>query len=199
MKPSRLWPAALVLPVALAIAKQDEAFDGKVLYRYTDEKGVQVIDDLVPPRYVSRGYEVISLSGRVLKVVPPELTGAALEEKKRRLAQQEADRELLKRYNSVADIESARARKLAVVRQDMAIMRSNLASLGAQIEREEDAAARVERNGAEVRPERLERIADLRQEVKVLRERLALRRKEEKRINAEFDRAAGRYTEIAGK
>ncbi|MFI2811194.1 MULTISPECIES: hypothetical protein [Microbulbifer] len=196
MKISTVWPLLVVLALpALAIAKQD----GQVLYRYTDENGVQVIDDLVPPRYVAGGYEIITPSGRVLKEVPPELTGAALAEKKRRLEREKTDRELLKRYSSVADIESARDRKLAIVQQDMAIMRSNIASLGSQIEREEDEAARIQRNGGEVRPERLQRIEDLRTEIEVLEERMALRRKEEKRINAEFDRAAGRYTEIAGK
>ncbi|WP_237059670.1 hypothetical protein [Microbulbifer sediminum] len=200
MNISRFWPLLMLLGLAASVgAKQGEEFSGQVLYRYTDENGIQVIDDLVPPRYVSRGYEVITPSGRVLKEVPPELSGAALEEKKRRLAREKADRELLKRYSSVADIESARDRKLAIVQQDMAIMRSNIASLGAQIEREEDEAARIQRNGGEVLPKRLRRIEDLRAEIDILKERMALRRKEEKRINAEFDRAAGRYTEIAGK
>ncbi|SHF28744.1 hypothetical protein SAMN04487965_1840 [Microbulbifer donghaiensis] len=187
--------ACLALPCAQA--KTADEYSGKVLYRYTDDKGIQVLDDLVPPRFVAKGYEVLTPTGRLLKVVPPQLTGKELREQQRREAQMEADRRLLKRYNSVADIESARSRKLAIVEQDMAIMRSNVSSLGRQIEQEEAAAARTQRNGREVAPELLQRIADLREEVKVLRERLSRREAEAVSINREFDQAAARYAEIA--
>lgn len=170
---------------------------GKVLYRYKDDKGVLVLDQRVPPRYVARGYEVLNLSGRVLKVVPPELSGEELAEKRRREKQAEEDRQLLKRYNSVADIESARGRKLAIVEQDMAIMRSNITNLGQQIEQEQEVAARTQRNGREVSPELLARIDDLREEVSVLQERLRRREKEAQQINEEFDSAASRYAELS--
>ncbi|MBB3061633.1 hypothetical protein [Microbulbifer rhizosphaerae] len=204
MKIAPLFPAAvLALSVAWAPVwaqpgkKGDFEFSGKVLYRYKDEQGVQVLDDLVPPRYVADGYEVLSLSGRVLKVVPPQLSGEELAEQQRRKAQREEDLKLLKRYNSVADIESARSRKLAVVNQDMAIMRSNITSLHRQVEQEETAAARTQRNGREVPPELLARIADLKKEIGVLKERLSRREAEAERLNKEFDHAARRYAEIA--
>ncbi|MFD1216884.1 hypothetical protein [Microbulbifer celer] len=176
----------------------EPAWDGKKLYRYTNEHGVQVLDDLVPPRYVAGGYEVLTPSGRVLQVVEPELSGKQLEEKRRREAREAADLKLLKRYNSVADIESARKRKLAIVEQDMAILRSNIASLQRQIESEESVAARTQRNGGTVSADLLERIADLRTEVSVVQERLTLREEEALSINDEFDQAASRYQEIAG-
>lgn len=195
---------ALALALAGALLTQDvgasdQGWDGKQLYRYTDEHGVQVLDDQVPPRYVAGGYEVLTPTGRVLEVVEPELTGKQLAEKERREAREAADLQLLKRYNSVADIESARNRKLAIVQQDMAILRSNIASLNRQIEGEESSAARTQRNGGEVSPELLERIANLRKEVAVVSERLSLREKEALAINSEFDLAASRYQEIAGK
>lgn len=183
-------------PATVCAAGETE-FGGDVLYRYTDENGVQVLNDAVPPRYVAGGYEVLGRSGRVLKVVPPQRTGEELKEQKRRRAQEKADRKLLKRYNSVADIESARSRKLATVEQDMAIMRSNIATLGNQIEQEEAKAARTQRNGGEVTPELLQRIEDLRREVEVVRERLQRREAEAERLDEEFDRAAARFAEIA--
>lgn len=195
---------ALALALAGALLTQDvgasdQGWDGKQLYRYTNEHGVQVLDDQVPPRYVAGGYEVLTPTGRVLEVVEPELTGKQLAEKERREAREAADLQLLKRYNSVADIESARNRKLAIVQQDMAILRSNIASLNRQIEGEESSAARTQRNGGTVAPELLERIANLRKEVAVVSERLSLREKEALAINSEFDLAASRYQEIAGK
>ena len=181
------------------VGAKSQGWDGKKLYRYTNEHGIQVLDDVVPPRYVAGGYEVLTTSGRVLEVVEPELSGKELAEKQRREARMAADLQLLKRYNSVADIESARKRKLAIVQQDVAILRSNKASLHRQIENEESAAARTQRNGGTVSPELLERIENLRKEVKVVSERLSLREKEAVAINSEFDRAANRYQEIAGK
>ncbi|QIL90818.1 hypothetical protein GNX18_14335 [Microbulbifer sp. SH-1] len=176
-----------------------QGWDGRKLYRYTNEHGVQVLDDQVPPRYVAGGYEILTSTGRVLEVVAPELTGEQLAEKERREAREAADLQLLKRYNSVADIESARKRKLAIVQQDVAILRSNIATLNRQIEHEESTAARTQRNGGAVSPELLERIANLRKEVEVVSERLSLREKEAQAINSEFDLAASRYQEIAGK
>ena len=193
-----LATALLAACASTSVCAAQASAGDKVLYRYTNEQGVQVLDDKVPPRYVAGGYEVLTIGGRVLEVVPPQLTGAELAAKQRREAQQEADRELLKRYNSVADIESARSRKLAIVEQDIAIMRSNIASLGKQIEQEETSAARTQRNGGKVAPELLKRIDSLREEVGVLRERLARREQEEQKLNKEFDRAAMRYAEIAG-
>ena len=184
--------------LTLDVGAADQGWDGKKLYRYTNEHGIQVLDDVVPPRYVAGGYEVLTPSGRLLEVVAPELTGKELAEKQRREARLAADLQLLKRYNSVADIESARKRKLAIVQQDMAILRSNMASLNRQIETEESAAARTQRNGGTVSPELLERIESLRKEVEVVNERLALREKEAVSINSEFDQAASRYQEIAG-
>lgn len=188
--------SALAFPWASALAKQDGLPDN-VLYRYKDEKGIQVLDDRVPPRYVAKGYEILNLSGRVLKVVPPQATGEQLAEQRRRKAQEEEDRQLLKRYNSVADIESARERKLATVEQDMAIMRSNIINLGNQIKQEQTVAARAQRNGREVAPKLLARIDDLREEVAVLEERLVRREKEARAINEEFDKTATRYAEIS--
>ncbi|WP_428819559.1 hypothetical protein [Microbulbifer sp. MCCC 1A16149] len=185
--------------LTMDVGAADQGWNGKKLYRYTNEHGVQVLDDVVPPRYVAGGYEVLTATGRVLEVVEPELTGKELAEKQRREARMAADLQLLKRYNSVADIESARNRKLAIVQQDMAILRSNLASLNRQIESEESSAARTQRNGGTVSPELLQRIENLRKEVEVVSERLALRKKEAVTINSEFDHAANRYQEIAGK
>nr|WP_282450174.1 hypothetical protein [Microbulbifer sp. CAU 1566] len=185
--------------LTLDVGAATQGWDGKVLYRYTDEHGVQVLDDQVPPRFVAKGYEVITPTGRLLQVVEPELTGKQLAEKQRREARMAADLQLLKRYNSLADIESARKRKLAIVQQDIAILSSNITSLNRQIESEESAAARTQRNGGTVSPELLERIENLRTEVGVVSERLSLREKEALAINSEFDQASSRYQEIAGK
>ncbi|AOS96282.1 hypothetical protein AUP74_00815 [Microbulbifer aggregans] len=194
------WLALMATGAAIS-AEQNRALPGKgeVLFRYTNEQGIQVLDDVVPPRYAPRGYEILTPSGRVLEVVPPQLTGEELERKRQLEAQRQADAELMRRYSSLADIESAKSRKIAIVKQDMALLRSNLSSLRQQIEQEEAAAARIQRHGDEVAPERLQRISNLREEVRVLNERMQHRKDEAVRIEREFDRAAERFTQIAGK
>jgi len=195
----RIAPIVRLLVTAFLLLSSLANAAGQVLYRYTDEQGILVLNEKVPPEYVAGGYEILNYSGRVLEVVPPQLSPEEFEAQRQQEAQEEADRKLLKRYNSVADIESARKRKLAIVEQDMAIMRSNISSLGRQIAQEEASAARTQRGGREVAPELLQRIADLQKEVSVLRERLSRRADEAVSINDEFDKAATRYAEIMAR
>ncbi|WP_299585170.1 hypothetical protein [uncultured Microbulbifer sp.] len=197
----RIAPIArLLFTVTLLLSTlANAAGSGQVLYRYTDEQGITVLNEAIPPGYVARGYEILNFSGRVIEVVPPQLSPEEYEAQRQQQAREEADRKLLKRYNSLADIESARKRKLAIVEQDMAIMHSNITSLSRQVAQEEAQAARTQRGGREVAPELLQRIADLQKEVSVLRERLQRRAEEESSIAAEFDKAAARYAEITSR
>ncbi|MCO1332853.1 hypothetical protein MO867_00745 [Microbulbifer sp. OS29] len=196
----RIAPVALLLITSLlwVSAKSHAAADtqDRVLYRYTDDQGILVINDAIPPKFVANGYEILALTGRVVEVVAPQLSPAEYEAQRQLEVQQDADRKLLKRYNSIADIESARSRKLAIVEQDMAIMRSNVGSLRRQIAQEEASAARTQRGGREVAPELLQRIVDLKTEVTVLQERLSQRVAESDAIGTDFDKAAARYTEL---
>ncbi|WP_444915164.1 hypothetical protein [Microbulbifer sp. TRSA007] len=186
----------LLVSTLLMLAVEAYGNNSRVLYRYTDHQGVLVINDAIPPEFVPNGYEILTLTGRVVEVVAPQLSPEEYQAELQLEAQREADRKLLKRYNSIADIESARSRKLAVVEQDMAIMRSNISSLRRQIAQEEASAARTQRGGREVAPELLQRIADLQKEMEVLEERLSRRAAEADTIGVDFDKAVARYTEL---
>ncbi|MCH9691666.1 MAG: hypothetical protein K0U59_06325 [Gammaproteobacteria bacterium] len=186
-----------VLTLMAAALQENSQDEREVLYRYTDEHGVKVLNDQIPPRYIAAGYEVLTLSGRILEVVSPELTKEQLSKKQQRETQAENDRKLRMRYNSVADIENARKRKLITVRQDIAALNANLFSLNNQINNSEAAAARAQRNGDMVTPEQLEHIASLREEKQVVQQRLKRRKEEEQKINAEFDQSIERYEALA--
>ena len=93
------------------------------LYRYQNEAGVTVVDWAIPAAYVSDGYEVLSESGQVVRVVPPAKTETELErdaaakqardaEAAAEAAQLERDTFLLRRYSTIQDIEAARDRSL---------------------------------------------------------------------------------------
>ncbi|WP_444929047.1 hypothetical protein ACJJIF_14495 [Microbulbifer sp. SSSA002] len=196
----RIAPIApLLISALLLLSVQAFGNTGRVMYRYTDHQGVPVINDTIPPEFVPQGYEILTLSGRVIEVVAPQLSPEEYRIQRQLEAQREADRKLLKRYNSIADIESARSRKLAIVEQDMAIMRSNIGSLRRQISQEEASAARTQRGGREVSPELLQRIADLQKEMEVLEERLSRRATEAGTISDDFDKAVARYSELTSK
>ncbi|WHI44925.1 hypothetical protein ACJJIW_06740 [Microbulbifer sp. JMSA004] len=196
----RIAPIApLLISTLLLLSLEAYGNNGRVLYRYTDHQGVLVINDAIPPEFVPNGYEILTLTGRVVDVVAPQLSPEEHQAQLKLEAQRKADRKLLKRYNSIADIESARSRKLAIVEQDMAIMRSNIGSLRRQIAQEEASAARTQRGGREVSPELLQRIVDLQKEMEVLEERLNRRATEMDTIGADFDKAVARYTELTSE
>ncbi len=58
------------------------------LYRYVDDKGVTVLDSRVPPKFISRGYEVLDAHGRVKLVVPAAPTAAEREARRAALEEQ---------------------------------------------------------------------------------------------------------------
>jgi hypothetical protein len=64
-----------ILWLSLPVAAKEEYAPGSVFYRYTNDQGVRVLSQSIPPRYVPNGYEVISRTGRVLKVVEPAPSG----------------------------------------------------------------------------------------------------------------------------
>lgn len=172
---------------------------GNLRYRYVNEHGIKVIAAQVPPRFVGKGYEVLSPSGQVLEVVPPELTGEELEAQRRRIEQEKADRELRRRYSSEKDIDDARRRKLATVQQDMAIMRSNIMNLRSEVRKEEATAARLQRNNRPVSAEVSQRIQVLEGEIALIQTRLDKRTREAEAINERYQGYMKRFREISAR
>lgn len=101
------------------------------LYRYRNQEGNLVIDYAVPPRYVADGYEVLSESGRVIEVVEPqqELEEWGEEQQhqaKQAVAYEQEGQMLLRTYNDVGELESAKSRRLAQLNREIEIIQSNL-------------------------------------------------------------------------
>jgi len=167
------------------------------LYRYTNERGVVVLDRQgVPPQHVARGYEVLNEQGRVIQVVPPAPAQRQrlLEERQRA----EADARLLRLYASVEDVERAKARKLAELESVIGIARGNLQSLRSQHASLRQQAANHERSGRRVPENLLAQIANLEQEQAGLQR--DLQRYEAARAEAEsaFSQERQRVAELLG-
>jgi chromosome segregation ATPase len=174
------------------------------LYRYTNEKGVTVVDYRVPVEYVHLGYEVLSVDGVVLKVIPRSLTD---EEKKVRNAQdklearakaeeqrlREWDESLLLRYSTIEDIEAARERALGELRIRLSILKSNRRSLKQQVEGYQAQAADLERAGQQVDVARIRAIEDLQAEIESTERSIADRAREIEDVAGAYQRDIDRF------
>jgi len=134
---------SLLLLLALPLASQ-----AAELYRYLDRNGTLVIDRQgVPPEYAGKGYDVLNEQGRVIRKVAPALPAEELERREQARQQAVADEQLRKLYSSVADVDRAKARKLAELDSVMQIKRANLeAARQVQSQLMEQAAVK-QRNG----------------------------------------------------
>jgi chromosome segregation ATPase len=174
------------------------------LYRYTNDKGVTVVDYRVPVEYVHLGYEVLSVDGVVLKVIPRSLTD---EEKKVRNAQdklearakaeeqrlREWDESLLLRYSTIEDIEAARERALGELRIRLSILKSNRRSLKQQVEGYQAQAADLERAGQQVDVARIRAIEDLQAEIESTERSIADRAREIEDVAGAYQRDIDRF------
>jgi hypothetical protein len=206
----RLLPITKLLLISgLAIAASVNTFaaanktDNKqVFYRYTTNDGHKVVAQTIPPQYVRNGYEMLTLSGEILKVVPPAPPEADAERiaKERKVAKEQAriDLELRRTYSSVADIESAKTRNLQELMNTVNILKANLVSVGSQLKIQESHAAVVERNGKTVSDDILKNIATLRAEEKDLNLQIKQREEEHQAAAAKYDQQKERFIQITG-
>lgn len=193
--PATKWLTALLLiAVTLTAAATDR------YYRYVNDDGVTVLDSRIPPKYVKKGYEVVTASGQVLQVIPPTPSAEELEklaaQRKQEARMAEWDEYLLRRYSSVADIESARERKLADFDASMSILRGNASNIEAQIQGVEARAADLERAGRSVPEILLENLQTLQIELDKAKQQIKSRLLEKQELEKRFDSEIRRFAQI---
>ena len=175
---------------------------GKIYYRYVNEDGVKVLNNVIPPEYVPFGYEVVSLNGEVIKVVDPAPTDAEsvriAEEMKLKREQEKNDKLLRRRYSSVADIEAAKGRSLLELQGNISILKGNLSNLRNQITAEQEKAAGIERSGRTVSDEILKKLEILQSEEQDTLAQIKQREVEYERASDKFDQDMKRFEIISG-
>lgn len=183
------WVAAADLPT------------GKVVYRYKNKEGITVLDSSIPPQYVNNGYEILSLSGKVLKVVAPVVQGAEGARLQREKAQREererADIQLRRSYSNVADIDAAKTRNLESLRGNISILQANLTSAQTRLQGYQSQAAAIERGGRQLPEDLLKNINSLVQEEKDIQLQIQQREAEYKEVAKKFDEDRARFIEIS--
>ena len=139
------------------------------LYRYKNEDNVTVLDSYVPARYVKNGYAILSLSGRVLEVVPRALSDREIRERDRKLAAEEriaaqrrereiADENLMRLYATPGDVIRARDAKISSIDSLIKTQEGTIQRLQSQKRQQESALADIERAGGVIGKDRLARI-----------------------------------------
>jgi chromosome segregation ATPase len=172
----------------------------KVVYRYKNNEGITVMDNKIPAEYASKGYEIMSTTGKLIKVVPPSLTKEEAEKQKaEKLAREErikADIDLRRSYSEVADIDAAKERNLASLSANIGILKSNLESTRQDLANETARAASFERSGRKVTNEILKKIDGLQNKEKDLAQQIKQREKEYQEVSDKFDADKKRFIEI---
>lgn len=190
----------ILLGSLLASAWPAWAAPDQVYYRYTNDKGVQVLNDNIPPEYVATGYEIVSLNGTVVKTVPPvpskEESQRLAEERKIRREQERLDAELRRRYSTVADIRAAQKRRLADLQGNISVLQSNLSGVRLQIKTLQTRAASMERSGQEVSQGVLDNLDTLNNEEQDILVQIEQRRKEFQKVENEFEQDIQRFEKL---
>jgi hypothetical protein len=172
----------------------------KVIYRYKNKDGVTVLDSKIPPEYVNDGYELLSLSGKVLKVIKPVVQGAEGERLYReRMLREEREREdiqLRRSYSNVADIDAAKSRNLESLRGNIGILQANLSSARSRLKSYQSQAAAIERAGRQLPDDLLKNINNLVQEESDIQTQIQQREAEYKTVEQKFDTDRKRFIEI---
>jgi hypothetical protein len=172
-----------------------------IFYRYTNEMGVKVVSQTIPPKYVRAGYELVSLNGEVLKVVAASPTGAEAEriakEKKQAKAQARADLLLQRSYSRVSEIDAAKSRNLLELRNNINILQGSLLGAKAQLKDHEAQAAARERNSQKVSDELINNIAALRAEEKSIAAQIKQREVEYQAVADRYEQDKKRFIEIS--
>jgi chromosome segregation ATPase len=193
--------------IASALLCASSSLNAREIYRYKDASGVSVINDRLPPEVAALGYEVLSDTGVLLRVVPPKKTPEQLEaldaqeseaERAQRQAEQQrkADELLLIRYSSIDDIKAARERSLQALQIRANILRSNLRSMAQQLGNYQAEAAAIERLGQALDQERIEAIQNLRARIETSQLALSDREQEVEDVTQAYQADIDRFQHL---
>jgi hypothetical protein len=150
----RAFARGFVISVTLGLVATPAA--ATEWYRYQDDNGVMVLSHNVPPEFAHKGYSVLNDDGRVLRVVPRQLTPDEIvvrdaelvreaEQQARRDAAAERDRQLMQLYATPDEVEFAMNNKLDQIDDFIAKLKSQMQQKQQQLARYQTQAAEKER------------------------------------------------------
>ena len=191
----------IIVTILFACVIAGEAYASN-LYRYTNSRGFVVLDDRLPPEYVSNGYEVLSKSGRLIKVVPAYVEKPLVDTKQQEIADEkrlQEDKYILASYSSREEIQHTVGRKLQLLEREIKIVEQNLADTRAQRAKDRARAANYQRSGKSV-PDSIKTVLiQLEEEENKAVSLLGARHKERANVKSLYERYEARFVELTGE
>jgi len=179
------------------------------LFRYRNNDGVVVLANTIPAEYAREGYTVIDHRGRVLRVVPRQLSEAELaaqaeaEAAERaaqaaRLARRRQDEELLRLYSTPDDVDRAMERKLESIEGAIDTVNANIQRLRTQKRNLQAQAAEIERSGQAIPQNILSGIRSIDDQIAEKEREIEAREAEVLATQADFEKDRDRLRYLLG-
>lgn len=184
--------------LALTTATSVHAAD---LYRWQDEEGKTHYTDQVPPKYIEKGYRVISEQGltiRTIKSTDEIEQSKSNEPSTPKISKKQAyqDQRLLMTYSHEDEILSTRSRKLDDVRTMMSLTQETITLLEAQYRQLAKEAGDLEKQGKTIPDSLMNQISATKRKIEKHQSRLIQGTDYIEKINQEFDEKLQRYREL---
>ena len=199
--------AKLALFLALLLSLPASAAQ---LYRYKDDQGNYVLNQMIPAKHVSKGYDVLNDKGRVIKTVAPALTpeqiiarDAAREQA--RLAKLEQDKqdaydnELMQLYSHPNDAVRVLSRRIQDIQSIMQVKRRKIDAIRKNIRTEETKAADRQRRGLSISESTLDQLDQYKGDIVNNEHDIAELHSELDKVKADFDLKIKRLEQFTGK
>lgn len=207
LKPGAGLVAAIVTCVAIALQPMPAA--ATEWYRYQDDNGVMVLSHNVPPEFAHKGYSVLNDDGRVLRVVPRQLTPDEIVVRDADLAREaerqarvdaaaERDRQLMQLYAGPDEVEFAMNGKLDRIDDFIAKLKSEMQQKKHQLARYQTQAAEKERGQMPVSREILTNIDAAEHEIQRITGEIQAKLDEKDDVRADFKRDLDRVYYLYG-
>jgi hypothetical protein len=177
------------------------------LYRYTNEQGNLVMGHAIPPKLVSKGYEILNLQGRILETVPPALSNkqivqrdALLEQAEQakiaQAVQDQIDDKLKQLYSHPNDAVRILQRRIQDIDSVIHVKTGRIDNAKKQIREQEELAANRQRKGLSIPKPTLEKIAILRKDISNAQADILELKQEYTAVLSEFDIKIRRLEQI---
>lgn len=172
---------AISLLFALVVSISVQAAESQTqIYRFTNAQGKTEISHSIPNDRVKFGYDVLDASGRVVRTVAAELTGAELAERRATWVR------VSTMYQTSADIDRFEAEEIEAVETTLANDRAKLIALRGQHNDLLAQAARIERSGGTLTNILIQNIERAAGQIKLVEKSIKQREKERRNIAAKF-------------
>jgi len=180
------------------------------LYRYTNDQGNLVMGQAIPPRYVSRGYDILNEQGRLIQRIAPSLTpeqiaqrNAKLEQEKQaktaQAAQDEIDAKLKQLYSHPDDAVRILERRLLDIKSVIQVKRARIENTEKQILEQEELAANKQRKGFKIPDSIINKITTFKKDITNAQADISELKQDYQAVLSEFDTKIKRLEKINNK